>query len=81
MLEEVLVAVSDAHDGLGRGNTSDILRQWREAAPSAHGASVEWRAQSGPQRGTTAGIDDTGALLVRTSTGVERIVGGEVLWV
>ena len=81
VLEEVLVAVPDAYDGLGRGNTSDILRQWRDAAPSAHGASVEWRAQSGPQRGTTAGIDDTGALLVRTSTGVERIVGGEVLWV
>jgi BirA family transcriptional regulator, biotin operon repressor / biotin---[acetyl-CoA-carboxylase] ligase len=81
VLEEVLVAVSDARDDVSRGNTSDILRQWRDAAPSAQGAAVEWRAQSGTQRGTTAGIDDTGALLVRTPTGVERIVGGEVIWV
>jgi BirA family biotin operon repressor/biotin-[acetyl-CoA-carboxylase] ligase len=32
------------------------------------------------QTGTTAGIDDTGALLVKTSTGLERIIAGEVEW-
>jgi hypothetical protein len=30
--------------------------------------------------GVTAGIDDQGALLVRTEGGVERIVAGEVAW-
>jgi biotin-(acetyl-CoA carboxylase) ligase len=30
--------------------------------------------------GSTAGIDDTGALLVKTSAGVERIIAGEVEW-
>jgi hypothetical protein len=30
--------------------------------------------------GSTAGIDDRGALLVRVSDGVERIVSGEVTW-
>lgn len=80
MLEEVLVAVSDAYDDLNRGNASDILRRWRRAAPSAQGGIVQWRDQHGSREGTAAGIDDTGALLVRTSTGVERIVGGEVTW-
>jgi hypothetical protein len=28
----------------------------------------------------TAGVDDDGALLVRTERGIERIVGGEVQW-
>jgi hypothetical protein len=30
--------------------------------------------------GVTAGIDDEGALLVRTPRGTERLVGGEVRW-
>jgi BirA family biotin operon repressor/biotin-[acetyl-CoA-carboxylase] ligase len=80
VLEEVLVAVSDVYDGLQQGKSGDILRQWRAAAPSAEGAVVEWNAHDGLHRGTTEGIDDDGALLVRTSSGLERIVGGEVNW-
>jgi BirA family biotin operon repressor/biotin-[acetyl-CoA-carboxylase] ligase len=80
VLEEVLVAVSDAHEDLRRGKADAILRQWREAAPSAEGARVEWTTNHRSHRGTTAGIDDDGVLLVRTSSGLERIVGGEVNW-
>jgi BirA family biotin operon repressor/biotin-[acetyl-CoA-carboxylase] ligase len=80
VLEEVLVAVSDARDSLCKGNTNDILHEWRAAAPLAEGAAVEWVTHHGRHRGTTAGIDDTGALLVRSAAGLERIVGGEVTW-
>lgn len=81
VLEEVLIAVSAVYDALRRGSTDDILRAWREAAPSAEGARVEWQAADGPRRGVTAGIDASGALLVRTPAGVERIVAGVVSWV
>jgi BirA family transcriptional regulator, biotin operon repressor / biotin---[acetyl-CoA-carboxylase] ligase len=54
----------------------DILQAWRAASPSAIGTGVGWEGH----RGVTAGIDDSGALLVKTSTGVERIIAGDVHW-
>ncbi|MGE3191598.1 MAG: biotin--[acetyl-CoA-carboxylase] ligase, partial [Vicinamibacterales bacterium] len=59
----------------------DILRAWRAAAPRATGATVEWDAPGGARTGVTAGVDDTGALLVRTPAGIERLIAGEVRWV
>lgn len=71
------------HDHFGRLASDDavgILREWRTAAPSASGTRVEWDTPAGPMTGTTAGVDLTGALLVRTPQGMERIIGGEVRW-
>ena len=58
------------------GKPGDILQAWRAASPSAVGTGVEWEGH----RGMTAGIDDSGALLVKTSTGVERIIAGDIRW-
>ena len=80
VLEELLIQVPDVYDRLRRGDPDDILRAWRAASPSAVGAAVEWRTAEGIRRGTTAGIDDGGALLVRTASGTERVVAGEVRW-
>jgi BirA family biotin operon repressor/biotin-[acetyl-CoA-carboxylase] ligase len=80
ILEEVIVAICERYGELRQGNPGDILREWRAGAPAAMGALVEWHAHDGTRRGTTIGIDDEGALLVRTSSGVERLVGGEVHW-
>jgi biotin-(acetyl-CoA carboxylase) ligase len=41
---------------------------------------VEWDTPSGVQAGITEGIDEMGALLVRTARSLERIVAGEVRW-
>lgn len=57
-------------------NPSDILQAWRAASPNAIGARVEWEGR----HGITAGIDDNGALLVKTGTGIERIIAGELRW-
>jgi len=57
-------------------NPSDILQAWRAASPSAIGTRVEWEGR----HGITAGIDDNGALLVKTGTGIERIIAGELRW-
>ena len=81
LLEELLVAVPRTYDDLRRGKAGDILRAWREAAPSAEGRSVQWQASDGVRCGTTAGIDAHGALLVRTASGVERVLAGELTWV
>jgi biotin-(acetyl-CoA carboxylase) ligase len=41
---------------------------------------VECESRGGRVQGVAAGIDDTGALLVRVADRVERIVAGEVVW-
>jgi BirA family biotin operon repressor/biotin-[acetyl-CoA-carboxylase] ligase len=81
LFEELLVAVAWWYDQLRGGNTDDILRAWRDAAPSAERRRIEWHTPDGVREGVTAGIDHTGALLARTSAGIERIVGGEVRWI
>jgi BirA family transcriptional regulator, biotin operon repressor / biotin---[acetyl-CoA-carboxylase] ligase len=81
VLEELFVAIPQADAALRRGNADDILRAWRQASPSADGAAVRWRMPDGPRHGTTAGIDASGALLVATGRGTERIVGGELEWI
>jgi BirA family biotin operon repressor/biotin-[acetyl-CoA-carboxylase] ligase len=54
----------------------DILQAWRGASPNATGTRVAWDGR----HGVTAGIDDRGALLVKTAAGLERIVAGELQW-
>jgi BirA family biotin operon repressor/biotin-[acetyl-CoA-carboxylase] ligase len=80
VLEEVLVSVPGTYDNLRRGKADDILRTWRSASPSARGSAVEWSTTGGVRRGVTAGIDLTGALLVETASGTERVLGGELTW-
>jgi biotin-(acetyl-CoA carboxylase) ligase len=56
------------------------LARWRALSPSASGTRVEWTADGTTHSGATADIDEDGALLVRTSTGLARIIAGEVIW-
>jgi BirA family biotin operon repressor/biotin-[acetyl-CoA-carboxylase] ligase len=80
LLEELLVAMPAAYAVLRDGGSGDILRAWRAAAPSASDAAVEWDGPSGPRQGMTAGIDDDGALLIRSGDRLERVISGEVRW-
>jgi BirA family biotin operon repressor/biotin-[acetyl-CoA-carboxylase] ligase len=77
LFAQTLSALARRYDDLLDGRFDAILDAWRRRAPAATGARVRWAEQSG----TTAGIDDQGALLVRTEQGVERIVSGELIWV
>jgi BirA family biotin operon repressor/biotin-[acetyl-CoA-carboxylase] ligase len=54
----------------------DILQAWRRASPSAIGTRVEWDGR----HGVTAGVDESGALLVTTDGRTERIIAGELRW-
>jgi BirA family biotin operon repressor/biotin-[acetyl-CoA-carboxylase] ligase len=80
VLAESLASLSAWYARLVDGRFDAILSRWRELSPSSRGAAVEWLTPSGPVRGTTAGIDDRGALLVDVGSRRETIVGGEVTW-
>jgi BirA family biotin operon repressor/biotin-[acetyl-CoA-carboxylase] ligase len=75
LLSHILIALRDRLAMLEQ-KPGDILRAWRAASPNAIGTRVEWDGK----QGTTAGIDEAGALLVKTTTGIERIIAGELHW-
>ncbi len=75
LLDAILDALSSRLAALDQ-NAGDILLAWRAASPSATGTRVEWDGRVG----VTAGIDNTGALLVKTSSDLERIIAGELHW-
>lgn len=77
---ETLAALARRYRDLLSGRFDAILDSWRSRAPASRGAHVTWSTPTGPLSGVTEGIDERGALLVRTSQGIERIVGGEVAW-
>jgi BirA family biotin operon repressor/biotin-[acetyl-CoA-carboxylase] ligase len=78
--DETLRTITDVYRRLRTGDVDDILRAWREAAPSVNGAVVEWDSAGGVLRGTTAGIDGAGALMIRTAAGIERVISGNLRW-
>jgi BirA family biotin operon repressor/biotin-[acetyl-CoA-carboxylase] ligase len=75
VLAEVLVHLWDRLAALDQ-SPGDILQAWRAASPSGVGTRVEWNGQ----HGVTAGIDDSGALLIKTADRIERIIAGELHW-
>ena len=80
ILVETLAAVARRYDDLLAARFDAILDAWRARAAGASGRRVAWITASGAQTGTTEGIDELGALLVRIGDRVERIVSGEVEW-
>jgi len=80
VLTASLEALATHIEDVRNSGVGPILDRWRALAPSSIGSQVEWRIPGGVQRGTTAGIDQDGALLVGTGGGIERIVAGEVRW-
>jgi BirA family transcriptional regulator, biotin operon repressor / biotin---[acetyl-CoA-carboxylase] ligase len=77
---EVLSQLAEGWPALTAGDPAALLRRWRALAPTATGAAVECEIGGGRVQGVTAGIDATGALLVRLGDRIERIVAGEVVW-
>jgi BirA family transcriptional regulator, biotin operon repressor / biotin---[acetyl-CoA-carboxylase] ligase len=81
LFAETLAALAARYGDLLDGSFDAILDAWRGRAPSAIGARVIWTTAAGQQTGVAQGIDDQGALLVRTDANLERIVSGELTWV
>lgn len=86
---ESLAALATRYDDLLAGRFDVILDAWRRRSPSSLGTRVTWApgraagtdAVAGETcSGLTAGIDEDGALLVRTARGTKRVVAGELTW-
>lgn len=80
VLTECLAALSSRYRDLRTGRESAVLAAWRERAASMLGRRVEWDSAGGVLSGVAERVDDDGALLVRTETGLVRIISGEVRW-
>lgn len=80
VLAESLASLAGHVAQLSAGRTDDLLARWSELAPSARGCAVEWDGPSGQLTGTTAGIDATGALMVRVGGRLDRIISGQLRW-
>lgn len=80
VLAASLAALNRATRELAANGAQTLLARWLSLSPSAHGARVEWDAGGEARLGTTAGLAEDGALLVRTPVGIERILSGEVRW-
>ena len=80
VLAESLAALAARYADLLAGRFDAILDAWRAQSPGCHGARVSWTTPAGAQTGITTGIDDQGALLVKTEGRIERIVAGALTW-
>jgi biotin-(acetyl-CoA carboxylase) ligase len=78
---ETLVSLGRRYNELLDGRFDAILDAWLARAPASRGARVTWQTPTGAATGVTMGIDDSGALLVRVGSRIERLVAGEVNWV
>ena len=75
-----LAALAARYDDLLDARFDAILDAWRARAPGSHGTRVSWETPSGTHSGTTSGVDEMGALLVRVGDRTERLVAGEIHW-
>jgi len=75
LLAAVLISLWDRLALLPK-SPGDILQAWRCASPNAIGTRVDWDGRDG----VTAGVDESGALLVTSAGRTERIIAGELRW-
>lgn len=80
LLATSLAALADRYAGLQRRRHADVLAAWRGRAALTFGRRVEWDAAGSRRRGVAEDLDERGALLVRTESGIERIISGEIRW-
>ena len=81
LLAEYLCALARRYQDLKDGRGDEVVRAWRARAASMLGRRVQWGAPDATRDGVALDIDDTGALVVRTTAGPLRVTAGEVRWV
>jgi len=81
LLAECLCSLAARYQDLESGRIESVVNAWRSHAAATLGRRVRWHAAGGVLEGAADTIDENGALVVRTSTGLARITAGEVQWV
>jgi BirA family biotin operon repressor/biotin-[acetyl-CoA-carboxylase] ligase len=80
LLARALVNLAAVRRAMRENSWQTVIERWRALAPTAVGAPVEWQTMAGRRRGVTAGLDETGGLLITVDGAVERVTAGEIIW-
>jgi BirA family biotin operon repressor/biotin-[acetyl-CoA-carboxylase] ligase len=80
LLAECLCGLAHQYQNLTDGRRDAVLDAWRARAAATLGRRVRWSEGGDTRVGTVDGIDDSGALLVRTDAGQTRVMAGDVRW-
>lgn len=80
VLASCLAALAARYADLIGGRAGGVLDAWRSRAAPMLGRQVEWENDGARTRGVAEGVDDSGALLVRSGAKVIRVMSGEVRW-
>ena len=81
VLAECLAGLANRYDGLRQHGSDAVLAAWRSMAAPMLQRKVEWDRAGTVASGVAEDVDDSGALVVRTASGRERIVAGDVRWI
>jgi BirA family biotin operon repressor/biotin-[acetyl-CoA-carboxylase] ligase len=81
VLAECLAALARRYADLQSPRRPAIVDAWRARAAATFGRRVAWDAGGVECRGIAENVDDDGALLVRTGSGMARVISGEVQWI
>jgi BirA family biotin operon repressor/biotin-[acetyl-CoA-carboxylase] ligase len=77
---EVCAALWRRYRQLVEGDAAGVLEAWRARGAATMGRRVEWDEAGSAGCGTARDVDDSGALVVETASGVARVSSGEVRW-
>jgi BirA family biotin operon repressor/biotin-[acetyl-CoA-carboxylase] ligase len=80
VLAECLSGLAHRYQDLVDGRRRSVLDGWRNRATAMTGRRVQWSEAGGTREGVADGIDDAGALVVRTDVGATRVMAGDVRW-
>jgi BirA family biotin operon repressor/biotin-[acetyl-CoA-carboxylase] ligase len=80
VLVEILATLRARRRMLLEGGGDDVLEAWRKRAPASRGHAVRWTVNGVSRTGVTRGIDASGALLVESADGLERVFSADVHW-
>ena len=80
VLAECLCGLARRYQDLADGRRGAVLDGWRMRAAATTGRRVQWSEAGGAREGAADGIDDSGALVVRTDAGPVRVTAGDVRW-
>ena len=81
LLNACLDRLASRYADLQQGRVLSVVDAWRARAAPMLRRRVEWETGHTLASGVAEGIDETGALLIRTENGIVRVISGEVRWI
>jgi BirA family transcriptional regulator, biotin operon repressor / biotin---[acetyl-CoA-carboxylase] ligase len=81
LLDACLDRLAGRYDELQHGRAASVVDAWRARAAPMLRRRVEWDTGDAREHGIAENIDEAGALLIRTDSGLVRIISGEVRWI